>query len=113
MADNLVQVAGTVGRTPEVKSGPKGEFVTFSVAANIAYGDNGSRWYSVAVNDPLVQEFVKKNFHKGTAVVVEGYVNPKEYNGSTYYNMSGFRVGFVEWFVKGRATKSESEEEDL
>ena len=117
MADYLVQIAGTVGRDPEVKNGPKGDFTTLSVASNLGYGGerDDTRWYSVAFNDPIVQDFVRKNIRKGNAIVVEGYVNPREYNGSTYYNMSGFRVGFVEWFVKGRAQAAPAgrEDEDL
>lgn len=115
MADNLSQIAGTVGREPEVKESSRGAFTVLSLAVNTGYGndEDATRWYSVAFNDPVVQDFVRRNIRKGSAIVVEGYENEREYNGRTYFNFNAFRVGFVEWFVKSRAQAAPAVEEDL
>lgn len=111
----LTQIVGTVGRAPEVKQGKKGDFVSFSVAANLDYDGTpeSTRWYSVGFNDPQVQDYVLQNIRKGMAVAVEGSVWEKQSNGRTYYNVTGFRIGLVEWFVKGRSQPRDTSEEDL
>lgn len=111
----LTQVVGTVGRAPEVKESSKGEFVSLSIAANLDYdsGPESTRWYSVAFNDPQVQGYVLQNIRKGMSIAVEGSLWEKDSNGRTYYNINGFRVGLVEWFVKGRTQERDTSEEDL
>ncbi len=60
---------------------------------------------------PAVRQFVQRELRKGTPVVVEGYVNQSTWDGQTYNNISGFRVGIVDWFTLERAAPSS--EEDL
>lgn len=110
------QIAGYAGRPPEIKTGPKGDFVSFSVGVSNTYGDDpeSTRWYRIAVNDPQVQDFVMAKVRKGTPIVLEGSEYESEYQGVTQYNMSAFRVGLVDWFVKGSAgPRRQQEEEDL
>jgi len=112
----LTQIAGNVGRAPEVKSGSKGDFVSFSVAVARSYGDDpdSTRWYRVSVNDPQVQDFVLGRVRKGTPIVLEGSAYETEYQGATQHNLNAFRVGLVDWFVKGTQPKTrQSEDEDL
>ena len=111
------QIAGYAGRAPEVKTGPKGDFVSFSVGVSRSYGAEDpepTAWYRIAVNDPQVQDFVMANIRKGTPVVLEGSEYETEYQGTTQLNMSAYRVGLVDWFIKGTAApRRQQEDEDL
>lgn len=113
----LTQIAGYVADKPEVREYDGDEFTTFRVGVNRFYDDDvdeSTRWYGVAVNKPAVQDFVQAELRKGTAVVVEGTVSKKEGDGVTFYNMNGYRVGLVDWFVAGSGDyDSDDEEEDL
>ena len=110
----LEQIAGNVGRSPEVKPGYEGnDFTSFSVAVNRSYGEEGNtQWYSVAINKPALQAWVQDNIRKGSAVVVEGSTKETTRDGTTFHNMTGFRVGLVDWFRPG-ATAPREEEEDF
>ena len=112
----LEQIAGHVGRSPEVKPGYEGsDFTSFSVAVTRSYGDeddNRTQWYSVAINKPALQAWVQDNIRKGSAVVVEGNTKESTRDGTTYYNMTGFKVGLVDWFRPG-TTAPRVEEEDF
>jgi hypothetical protein len=115
----LTQIAGYVADRPEIKEYDGDEFTTFRVGSNRFYDDDrddATRWYGVAINKPALQDFVQAELRKGTAVVVEGVVNKKEADGTVYYNMTGFRVGLVDWFVAGsddRDDRDDDEDEDL
>ena len=65
------------------------------------------------MNDPQVQRFCLDNIRKGTPVVLEGSEYTTEYQGQTQYNLNAFRVGLVDWFVKGAAQPAQEVEEDL
>jgi single-stranded DNA-binding protein len=108
----LTQIAGYVGAAPEIRQGNGGaDFTTFRVGVNEGYADDEeTRWVGVAINDPQVQDFVNGKIRKGTPVVVEGHESTSERNGVTYNNMNGYRVGIVDWFVKGRAPQREDED---
>ena len=110
----LEHIAGNVGRNPETKSGRKGDFTVFSVAVNRGYGDepDATQWYSVMVNDERVQAFVHANIRKGTPVVLEGRSYKNEYGGKTYDNFTAYRVGTVDWFVKGHTARPVKAQED-
>jgi len=110
----LEHIAGNVGRDPEAKDGYNGTFTVFSLAVNRGYGDGAgaTQWYSVMVNDERVQGFVRGNIRKGTPVVCEGRSYKNAYNGQD--NFSAYRVGLINWFVKGSArTAAVREDEDL
>ena len=113
----LVQIAGYVAAKPEIRTNQDGdEFTTFRVGANRFYGDEeeeSTRWFGVAVNKPAVQDFVQDNLRKGTAVVVEGTTSTNEgRDGNTYHNMTGYRVGTVDWFVAGDSDWDDDRDED-
>ena len=112
------QIAGNVGRDPEVKKGPYGEFVVFSLATTrmlpteMGGSDGETRWYDVSVNKEWLQEWVLENVHKGSRIAVEGFPRKEEYEGRPQYRMSAFRVGAVDWAVSDspkpmRPTKAE------
>lgn len=109
------QIAGYAGRAPEVKDGKKGEFVSFTVAVTRSYDrddDDPTVWYRIGVNDQQVQDFVMANVKKGTPVVIEGSEYESEYQGTTQFNMNAFRVGIVDWFIKGSKPKSRAQEDE-
>ncbi len=113
----LLQIAGYVVDTPEVRQYEGDEFTTFRVGINRFYGDehgdDGTRWYGVAINKQAVQDWVQENLEKGTPVVVEGTVSKKEGDeGEIYFNMTGYRVGLVEWFVSGDDAWDGTDDED-
>jgi hypothetical protein len=99
---DLQHIAGYVAAAPEVKQGNDGEFTTFRVGVSTGYGDDGeTRWYSVAINNTTLQQYVQENISKGTPVVVEGITRIVQRGENTYYNFNGYRVGKVDWFVIG------------
>jgi len=113
----LRQIAGYVGADPEVRDGKDDEeFTTFSVGTNRFYDedqDESTRWFGVAINKPELQDFVLDNISKGTAVVVEGVASTVEREGKVYHNMTGYRVGLVDWFVSGDSKSTYDDEDDL
>lgn len=110
---DLAQAAGYVGTPPEMKPGRDGEeFLTFSLAVNTGYGDDAqTKWLGVAVNRPDLQDYVMENVRKGSAVVVEGYPRTVERNGTTYHNFTAFRVGLVNWYVRGTQPQTRDDED--
>jgi hypothetical protein len=110
----LEHIAGYVGGRPEVKDGPKGEWVNFSVGVTRGYGEDAqTQWYGVGVNDQQVQDFVMSKVRKGTPVVLEGRSYKSERGGVEYDNFNAYRVGLVDWFVKGSGSRQTREDEDL
>ena len=120
----LKQIAGIVGRDPEVVAGDWGEFTKFSVAVTRSYGDDGeTRWYGVTVNKDALQEWVKRNLHKGSRVVCEGVPKSHDYQGEKQHDFAAFRVGLVDWAqlnsqqtsrpTKARQAEMDDEDEDL
>jgi hypothetical protein len=103
------QIAGYAGRNPEIKEGSKGEFVSFSMGVSRSYGDDddSTLWYRIAVNDPQVQNFVMTKVRKGTPIVLEGSEYETEYQGTKQLNLNAYRVGLVDWFVKGAPSARE------
>jgi single-stranded DNA-binding protein len=104
-----------VAASPEVKEYDGDEFTTFRVGVNRFYDDEeeeATRWFGVAVNKPEVQDFVLDNLKKGTAVVVEGVAKKTERDGETYHNMTGYRVGLVDWFVVGSSDYEDDRDDD-
>ena len=112
----LTHITGYAVGKPDIRIGNKGEFVSFSMAVTRFYDrerSDAQRWYRIAVNNPMVQQFCLDNIRKGTPVVLEGSEYTTEYQGQTQYNLNAFRVGLVDWFVKGAAAAPREEEEDL
>jgi single-stranded DNA-binding protein len=112
----LLHIAGYVAARPEVRTNRDGdEFTSFRVGINRFYDDEeeeSTRWYGVAVNKPAVQDFVLENLRKGTAVVVEGTPSTHEYQGETQHDLTGYKVGLVDWFVAGSNDYDNDRDED-
>ena len=131
----ITVIAGKVLRDPESKPitvhGEDMEVVNFSVAVTVTYGDRNdsqdygeSRYYSVGVWREDLRDWVMENIHKGSNVSVEGTLTKTDKDGSTYRNISAFRVGLIDWYVRGKAsgattrpakkrTVAEDDDEDL
>jgi hypothetical protein len=111
----LKQIAGYAGAAPEVRENPNGEeFTTFRVGVNLYYDDerdDSTKWYGVAVNKPAVQDWVLENVKTGTPIVVEGTASKTEKDGNVYFNMTGYKVGLVDWFVSGPDTSVDDDDE--
>ena len=112
----LLHIAGYVAAKPEIRTNGDGdEFTTFRVGVPRFYDDDkeeATRWYGVAVNKTAVQDFVQDNLRKGTAVVVEGNPSTHEWQGETQHDLTGFKVGLVDWFVAGSDDYDSGRDED-
>jgi single-stranded DNA-binding protein len=113
--EDLQQAAGYVARDPETKPGRDGEdFVSFSIGVNTGYGDDSeTKWLGVAVNRPDLQDWVMANVRKGNAVVVEGFGRTVTRGDNTYNNFSAFRVGKVDWYVRGSSAPAPRDDDDF
>ena len=115
----LSHIAGYVAAAPEIKQGRDrdgnpSEFTTFRIGVNVGYGEESeTKWFGVAVNNPDLQDYVNGTLRKGTPVVCEGVARTVERNGSIFNNFNAYRIGVVDWFVRGRAQSRKPEEEDL
>ncbi len=100
----LQQIAGNVGRDPEVRNTGKGDVVKFSVAVSRGYGDDApTEWYDAAVFNDQLRPVVLREIHKGTRVVLEGTVKERQVDGKTYRDFVANRVGVVEWLRRDQA----------
>lgn len=105
MADyTLSTIAGNVGKEPEERDTTKGKVLSFSVAQAVKFSKDAPPpdWYNVAVWDDGMRDLVKKTIHKGDRVVVIGPVKERQYEGKTYKDISGYRVGKVDYLFPGR-----------
>lgn len=108
------QVVGGVGFDPETRETSAGDVMNFSVAQTKNYGEDkdATRWWRVAVWNEDLQREVKANVSKGVQVVVEGKVTKEDYKGTTQYNITAYRVGLADWFVRGGGSSKREEEYD-
>ena len=128
-------IAGKVLRDPEEKTitlgGEDATVVNFSVAVTVTYGDRNnandygeSRYYSVGVWREDLRDWAMDNIHKGSNVAIEGSLTKTDKDGQTYRNISAFRIGLIDWYVRGKSSASttrpakrravaEDDEEDL
>lgn len=113
--DIVRHIAGNVGRDPEEFTAGERDLVGFSVAVTRTYpdrendqDDGETRWYSVSVSKPALQDWVLDNIHKGTIVIVEGFPWERESDGRTYHNINAARIGLIEW--GGSSARQEREE---
>lgn len=112
----LSQISGYVGGPPEIRQ-PEGgdEFTSFSVGTNRFYDEENeerTRWYGVAINKPALQDWVLETIKKGMPVTVEGTIRKVERDGNTYFNMTGYRIGMVDWHVVGADGNSQDYDPD-
>ena len=112
-------IAGKVLRDPELKEvtigGEDAEVVNFSVAVTVTYGDRNnsqdygeSRYYSIGVWREDLRDWVMENIHKGSNVAIEGSLSKTDKDGTVYRNLSAFRVGLIDWYVRGKTSGSTS-----
>ena len=92
---NKVEVAGNLGRDPEIGATPKGMLVAkFSVAVDTPRSGGASKtvWFQcLALRDQA--ELVKRNLNQGDPVYVEGSLEPYEYTPSgSKQRMQAFRI---------------------
>ena len=126
MADyELSYVTGNVGGDPEERDTPKGKVVAFSVAQAIRFGKDAPKpkWVNIAIWDNGMRALVMSKIRRGVAVTVAGKMQEKTVGDRTYYNMHGYRVGFVEYLFPldktpsgqppRQQTPSEAAEDDL
>lgn len=109
----VTQVVGRVGNDPETRETKAGDVLNFSVAKTMAYGgDEDTRWFRCAIWNEDLQRAVRGIISKGVPVVVEGKVEKEDYKGTTQYNMTVFRVGLVDWVVRGGESNSRRDDDD-
>lgn len=111
----LEYIAGYAAGVPEVIEPEDGdEFTSFRVGVNVGYSeDDETRWYGVAVNNIDLQDWVQAHIRKGTPVVCEGRSYVRSYRGVDYDNFTAYKVGLVDWFVRGtkRRTRDDTDED--
>lgn len=107
MADDKVftHIVGVVGKTPEAATaGEYGSVIKFPVAVQTGFNDEAeTRWYDVTVWKDTLQDVVKAQVYKGAKVAVTGYAKTRQYEGKTFYQISGSRIGLIEYLVPGVA----------
>ena len=83
-----IMITGHLGRDPEGRHAPNGEwFVTFTVAVNVGTKTNPrTDWVDVSCNGKLT-EIAQKYLKKGTRILVEGFPST-----SAYINKEGKAV---------------------
>lgn len=102
----VVAISGTVGKAPTNKQTSKGQVVNFSVAVKNSY-DEGAQdtWFDVSVWNEGLQASVIAEVYKGAKVAVEGTHSTREYEGKTYHQISGARVGLVDFLSRSARTE--------
>ena len=112
---HITVIAGKVLRDPEENTfelhGEDTTVVNFSVAVTLTYGDRNdsqdygeSRYYSVGVWREDLRDWAMENIHKGSNVSVEGTLTKTDKGGNTYRNISAFRIGLIDWYVRGKTS---------
>ena len=97
----VVSVAGTVGKAPTRKKTSKGDVVNFSLAVRTSYDDGAQdTWFDVSVWNEGLQAAVLAEVYKGAKVAVEGPFQTRTYEGKEYPQISGSRVGLVEYLSR-------------
>ena len=89
---NLAMLEGRLGRDPQIINTESGKIARFNVATTEHYkaGDDikeRTTWTPVAVYDKFKAEYVEKNLHKGSHVLVQGSIESHSYEseGQTKY----------------------------
>jgi single-stranded DNA-binding protein len=116
MPMKVQQKAGNVGKFKDGKAWQEadtsvGKVVRFSLGTTLSYPDMGqdngeTRWLSVAVFKPSIQQQVKDKITVGARVVVEGVITQSEYQGVAQYGMKASRVGLIDWFMPSAEDKA-------
>lgn len=99
----ITYIAGAVGSDPQVKETRIGDLVEFRLGVTAAYPRDGekygdTRWYSVMVKNPGLQQAVLNEIYKGAKVTVQGSEQVKaDPNYGEQYSIWADRIGLVEY----------------
>lgn len=79
-----VTIAGRLGRDAEYKKTANSELCSFSVAADVGFGDNKQTYWVDVTKWGKGTEGLSRILGKGSAVAVTGELTTREHNGKTY-----------------------------
>jgi len=101
----VITIAGNLGKSAEVQSNQKGEFLTFSVAVTEGSRENKkTNWFSCISYQTNIAQYLKK----GTKVVVTGSLSIEEKETKTYHNVRASHIKF--WNDRKVTTDDQSED---
>tara|TARA_R100000664_G_C2750780_1_gene138102 strand:- start:351 stop:728 length:378 start_codon:yes stop_codon:yes gene_type:complete len=87
----VITIAGNLGKSAEVQSNQKGEFITFSVAVTEGSRDNQkTTWFSCISYQTNIAQYLQK----GTKVVVQGSLSIEEKGDRTFHNIRASHIKF-------------------
>ena len=87
----VITIAGNRGKSAEVQSNQKGEFITFSVAVTEGSRDNQkTNWFSCISYQTNIAQYLQK----GTKVVVQGSLSIEEKGDRTFHNIRASHIKF-------------------
>ena len=100
----VITIAGNLGKSAEVQSNQKGEFITFSVAVTEGSKENQkTTWFGCSSYQTNIAQYLKK----GTKVVVTGSLSIEEKGAKTYHNVRASHIKF--WNDRKVTTQDQSE----
>ncbi|HHX2523648.1 TPA: single-stranded DNA-binding protein [Neisseria subflava] len=94
MIQNSCQIAGRVGRAPEVFTGRNGEILSFSVCVNERYKKD-EQWVEKQTWIPCVcfqtgrVNYLKEHLGKGSFIILNGRLETNQYTSQKYFDASG------------------------
>jgi len=101
----VITIAGNLGKSAEVQSNQKGEFITFSVAVTEGSRDNQkTNWFSCISYQTNIAQYLQK----GTKVVVTGSLSIEEKGNRTFHNVRASHIKF--WNDRKVTTQNQSED---
>jgi len=87
----VITIAGNLGKSAEVQSNQKGEFLTFSVAVTEGSKENQkTNWFSCISYQTNIAQYLQK----GTKVVVQGSLSIEEKGDRTFHNIRASHIKF-------------------
>ena len=87
----VITIAGNLGKSAEVQSNQKGEFITFSVAVTEGSRENQkTNWFSCISYQTNIAQYLQK----GTKVVVQGSLSIEEKGDRTFHNIRASHIKF-------------------
>jgi len=87
----VITIAGNLGKSAEVQSNEKGEFITFSVAVTEGSRENQkTNWFSCISYQTNIAQYLQK----GTKVVVQGSLSIEEKGDRTFHNIRASHIKF-------------------
>jgi single-stranded DNA-binding protein len=101
----VITIAGNLGKSAEVQSNQKGEFITFSVAVTEGSKENKKTiWFGCSSYKTNLAQYLLK----GTKVVVTGTLIIEEKGNRTFHNVRASHIQF--WNDRKVTTQDQSED---